>query len=339
MKLVTGGSGFVGGHIVERLLERGNEVRVFDRLPPEVGGDEVEYVGGDIRDAAALRRAMDDVDVVYHNVALVPVTKAGERFREVNVEGTRTAVEVAAAQGVERFVHMGSSSVYSLESLPITETTPLQPKGPYSESKLQAARIALQAEDLDVTVIRPRTVVDKRRAGIFQILFDWVSRGKRVYLVGQGDNRFQMVSGRDLADATILAAETDAAIGEVYNIGADDFGTMRDAYEALIEHAGTGSSVTGLPRLPTKFGMWLLDQLDLSPLTTFHYKTIDKDFYFDVSKAKDELGWQPQDSNAACMRRGYDWYVTHEHHSESVAEEGHRKAPDQGVLRLLRRLS
>ena len=338
MKLVTGGAGFVGGHIVERLLDEGSDVRVLDRHPPEVGADRVEFVEGDIRDPDTVRGAMDGVTEVYHTVALVPVTKAGTLFREVNVQGTRVAVEAAAEMGVRRFVHTGSSSVYSLDQLPITEDSLLRPKGPYSESKLKSDEIVLQA-DVDSTVIRPRTVVDKRRSGIFQILFDWVNRGKRVYVVGSGANRFQMVSGRDLAEASIKAARTERAVGEIYNVGTDEFGRMRDAYEDLISFADTGSSVASLPRLPTKFGMWVLDKLDLSPLTTFHYKTIDKDFYFDVSKAKHDLNWRPQDSNADCMRRGYEWYVEHELEETQVAHGGHRSAPDQGLLKLLRRFS
>lgn len=338
MNLVTGGSGFVGGHIVEQLLNRGEKVRIFDRYPPEVGTDQVEFVEGDIRKTDDVRTAMEDIDVVYHNVALVPVTKAGEKFRKVNVGGTRTAVEMAAAEGVERFVHMGSSSVYALDTLPLTEESPLRPKGPYSESKLKSDEIVLQADGIDTTVIRPRTVVDKRRAGIFQILFDWVSRGKRVYLVGHGNNQFQMISGRDLANVALASAKSEKAIGEVYNVGTDKFGTMREAYEELISYANTDASILGLPRLPTKFGMWALDTLDLSPLTTFHYKTIDKDFYFDISKAKRDLNWEPQDSNADCMRRGYEWFVEEDQPSTEV-EEGHRKAPDQGLLRILRRLS
>lgn len=339
MNLVTGGSGFVGGHIVEQLLDRGENVRVFDRHPPEVGTEEVEFVKGDIRNASDVRTAMDGVDVVYHNVALVPVTKAGKKFREVNVGGTRTAVEEAAFEGVKRFIHMGSSSVYALDQLPITENSLLRPKGPYSESKLKADEIVLQADGIDATVLRPRTVVGKRRAGIFQILFDWVSRGKRVYLVGSGENQFQMVSGRDVAKVAIVAAESERSIGEIYNIGTDKFDTMQEAYTALINYAGTGATVSSLPRWPTKFGMWGLDKLDLSPLTTFHYKTIDKDFYFDISKVKNDLNWEPNDSNSDCLRRGYTWYLNEEQSHPKDGDSGHRKAPDQGVLRLFRKLS
>jgi dTDP-D-glucose 4,6-dehydratase len=84
--------------------------------------------------------------------------------------------------------------------------------------------------------------------------------------------------------------------------------------------------------------MWILDELDLSPLTTFHYKTIDKDFHFDISKAKSDLEWEPEDSNADCMIRGYDWYTNNEVSNENIGE-GHRKSPDQGILRLLRKVS
>jgi nucleoside-diphosphate-sugar epimerase len=338
MNLVTGGSGFVGGHIVEQLLNRGENVRVFDKIPPEVGSDEVDFVEGDIRSESDVREAMDGVDIVYHNIALVPVTKAGEKFRKVNVGGTRTAVEVAVAEGVDRFIHMGSSSVYTLDNLPITEESLLRPKGQYSESKLKSDEIVLQADELDTTVIRPRTVVDKRRAGIFHILFDWVKHGKQIYLVGRGDNKFQMISGRDLANVALASAKSKEAVGEIYNVGTDEFGTMRQAYEELISYADTDASVLGLPRLPTKFGMWTLDTLDLSPLTTFHYKTIDKDFYFDISKAKNDLDWKPQDSNADCLQRGYEWFVEQDQLSIDSGE-GHRKAPNQGLLKILRKLS
>ena len=338
MNLVTGGSGFVGGHIVEQLLDRGEKVRIFDQNPPEVGGDEVDFVEGDIRNRSDVETAMEDIHTVYHNIALVPVTKAGDRFQIVNVKGTRIAVEAAKLAGVDRFVHMGSSSVYALGELPLTEESELRPKGPYSESKLRADQIVLDTEGIDVTVIRPRTVVDKRRSGIFEILFDWIHHGKRVYLVGAGDNHFQMISGRDLAAAAIATTETDAAIGEVYNIGTEEFGTMREAYESLIEWANTDASVMGLPRLPAKFGMWMLDTLNMSPLTTFHYKTIDKDFYFDITKAKRDLDWEPKDSNADCMRRAYEWSISTEESSPEIAE-GHRKAPEEGMLELLRKLS
>lgn len=338
MNLVTGGSGFVGGHIVEQLVERGEDVRVFDRHPPEVCTAEVEFVEGDIRNESEIRDAMDGVDVVYHNIALVPVTKAGEKFRQVNVGGTRAAVEAAAAAGVDRFLHMGSSSVYALDRLPITEDSLLRPKGPYSVSKLKADEVVLQADGIDVTILRPRTVVGKRRAGIFQILFEWISQGKRVYLVGSGDNQFQMISGRDVATAAIAAAESESAIGQIYNIGTDDFGTMREAYDELIAYADTGATVSTLPRWPTKFGMWTLDKLDLSPLTTFHYKTIDKDFYFDISKAKSDLDWEPVDSNVDCMCRGYDWSLT-ESNEKTNTSGGHRDTPDEGALSIMKNLS
>jgi nucleoside-diphosphate-sugar epimerase len=147
-----------------------------------------------------------------------------------------------------------------------------------------------------------------------------------------------MISGRDLANVARTAARSEKAIGEIYNVGTDDFGTMREAYEELISYANTNASVSRLPRLPTKLGMWLLDVLDLSPLTTFHYKTIDKDFYFDISKAKNDLDWEPQDNNGDCMRRGYEWFVKRSQ-PPAKSREGHRKAPNQGILRVLRRLS
>jgi nucleoside-diphosphate-sugar epimerase len=343
VNLVTGGSGYVGGHIVEHLVDQGEDVRVFDVVPPEVCADKVEYVKGDVRDFEALSAAMKNVDVVYHNVALVPVTKAGEKFWQVNVGGTKNALRAARQGDVDRFVQMSSSSIYSLDDIPITEESPLEPKGDYSGSKLEADKFVQNASGINTTIIRPRTVVGRRRGGIFAILFEWIQHGRRVYTVGDGSNVFQMVSGSDLARATVAAGRRPEAAGEIYNIGCADFGTMREAYQALVGYANTGSSVVGLPAAPTKFGMRMLDFFDASPLTTFHYKTIDADLCFNISKARRDLNWSPEHSNADCMRRGYQWYVDNERNQETDGQseevQGHRKQADQGLLRILRKLS
>lgn len=339
LHVVTGGSGFCGGHIAQTLLDRGEEVRIVDVIPPEIDDEDLAYVEADVRDTEAVADGLAGADRVYHSVALVPVTKAGDTFYEVNVDGTRNVVQAANGEDVDHLVHLGSSSVYALDRMPITEETPLEAKGPYSRSKAQADAVVREQAQVPASVIRPRTVVGPRRAGLFSILFDWVSEGRRVYTVGPGDNLFQMVSPRDLTEASLLAADRPDGGVEVYNVGTDDYGTMREAIQAVVDHAGTGSRVSALPRRTAKAGMWLLDKLGLSPLTTFHYKTIDRDFYFDVSKAKEDLGWEPRDGNRDCMAGAYDWYSEHGGERGEADGAGHRHAPDEGVLRILRRLS
>src|SRR5580765_5152288 len=119
--LVTGGSGFLGSLIAQRLLERGASVRVLDIWDDPNRPREIEYVECDIRNRAGVAAAMSGVDVVHHNAALVPLSKSGKLFREINVEGARIAAEEAARAGVKAFVHMSSSAIFgSPDKCPIT---------------------------------------------------------------------------------------------------------------------------------------------------------------------------------------------------------------------------
>lgn len=342
--VITGGSGFVGSHTAEYLIDIGEDVIIYDVTPPAISGtelaDQVEYIKGDVRDQEQLTKALSDVEYVHHNVALVPLTKAGSKFREVNVTGTRNVMAAALDADVSGLCHVSSSAVYNLSEMPVTEDTPLNPIGEYGRSKLQADRVVLQYADkgLPVNIIRPRTVLDERRAGIYQILFDWIERDKRVYMLGDGTNEFQLISGRDIADASLQAATADVS-GEVFNIGNDDYNTLGEDLRHLIDYANSDSKIRWVPARPVSGLLQVLDRVRLSPLAPWHYKTVYKDYYFDTSKAKDVLDWEPTDSNYDMFERAYDWYQDNE--INEVDEEGsvHRTAPPQKILRLLRKIS
>jgi nucleoside-diphosphate-sugar epimerase len=344
LHLVTGGAGFVGSHTAQYLLDAGEDVRIFDRAAPAVPGTDLEaradYVRGDVRDAGALREAVRDVDYVHHNVALVPLTKAGREFWEVNVDGTRNVMRLAGEEGVDGVVHVSSSAVYDLSTMPITEETPVDPIGQYGMSKLAADNVALQhaAKGVPINVLRPRTVVDERRAGVYQILFDWIDRDARVYMLGDGTNLFQLVSARDLADASLRAAETEVC-GEIFNVGNAEYTTLGEDLEHVVDYAGSGSTIQWIPAKPASLVLRAMDALRISPLAPWHYRTVHRPYYFDISKARDVLGWDPVDSNFDVLERAYDWYASND--VETAAEHGsaHRTAPNQQFLRLLRKVS
>ncbi len=344
LHLVTGGAGFVGSHTAEYLIEQGEDVRLFDRAPPDIPGTDIgeraEYVRGDVRDDSALRSALEGVDYVHHNVALVPLTKAGREFWNVNVGGTENVLRLAHEAGVEGVTHVSSSAVYDLSTMPVTEETPVNPIGQYGMSKLAADHVALRyaAKGLPVNIVRPRTVVDERRAGIYQILFDWMDRDARVYMLGDGTNLFQLVSARDLADASKRAAETDHT-GEIYNIGNADYTTLGEDLEHVIDYADSESTIQWIPAKPASLLLQALDALRLSPLAPWHYKTVHRPYYFDISKAQAELGWEPVDSNFDVFERAYDWYATNDVEATDDHGSAHRTAPKQQVLRLLRNVS
>lgn len=342
--LVTGGSGFVGTYLVRALLGRGGRVRVLDPAEPaeDVLG-EVEWVAGSVLDPGTVAAAVRGVDTVYHTAALVPLAKAGRGFDDVNARGTRTVAAACIDAGVRRLVHVSSSAVYDpgATAMPITEDSPLRPVGRYGCSKFEAERevVAAGERGLEWTIVRPRTVVDEGRGGIFQILFDWVLAGKDVYTIGEGANAFQLVSASDLAEACCSAAVESGARGEAFNIGAEEFGTLDDLMRELVDHAGTGSRVVHLNAPVARTVLSVLDTMGVSPLADWHYKTMDKAFWFSNEKARRVLGWTPRDGNRAMILRSYDWYVENRDEMDSRHGTTHRAAPEQGILRLLRKLS
>lgn len=340
--LITGGSGYFGCVLRERLRGVGVAVRVFDLVDVDDRPTDVELVRGDVRDYESVHRACDGIDVVYHNVAQVPLAKDRKLFQTVNCGGTENVLRAARSAGVRKVVHTSSSAVFGIPSHnPVDDTVEPRPREAYGEAKLQAERLverAVHEHGLDVTIIRPRTVVGHGRLGIFQILFDWVEDGRRIPVLGKGDNLYQFVHADDLAEACIKAAARPGF--SVYNIGAERFGTMRQTLEALCRHAGTGSRVYSLPFGPAVAAMKLTSAIGLSPLGPYHALMYGRSFYFDIARAKTELDWQPRRSNEEMICESYDWYLAHKDLIRRwTGESPHRSAVKQGILKVVKQLS
>jgi nucleoside-diphosphate-sugar epimerase len=337
--LVTGGSGFLGMALVRRLVDLGHPVRVLDINEPNDPRVEasIQFVKGDVRDASLIGEACRDVDTVFHLAAAVLPTRGKKSYTSTNTGGTRNVLQACQARGVQHVVHISTSAVYGVpQRLPVTEETEFGPMGYYGNAKFQGEREVRLARQrgLRVCILRPRTIIGTERLGIFHILFDWIKSGKRIPMIGPGDNLFQFISARDVVEASLLAAGSRS--NDDFNIGAEEFSTVRADLEALVSHAGSGSRVVSIPAPLAKVPLQVLDILRLSPLMDWQYKVADKPFYFDVSKAKRELGWQPQDSNVRMFTDSYDWYVQNFTDSASVYGSTHRQAVRQRALRLLR---
>ena len=334
--LVTGGSGYFGSLLVERLLARGDTVRVLDisddgERPPSVG-----FVLGDIRDASTVAEAVAGVDVVYHNVAQVPLAKDHALLRTVNVDGTRVLLDAAHRAGVGKVVHTSSSAVFGVpEANPVLPTTVPKPEEAYGHAKLAAEWACLDAAraGLDVSIVRPRTILGHGRLGIFGILFDWIADGADPIVLGDGTNRYQFVHAEDLADACIAAA--DAPGPGMFNIGTDRFGTMAETLAALCRHAGTGARVRSLPAGPTSAAMRLSARLGLTPFAPYHWLMYSKSMWFDIEHAREQLGWEPRWSTDAMFAQSYDWFLSHRRDTATGASH-HRRTAEQGLLRAVK---
>ena len=336
--LVTGGSGFLGNLIARRLLERGEQVRVLDIWDDASRPSDIEFVHCDIRDPDGVARAMRGVHVVHHNAALVPLTKSRERFWQVNVDGSRIAAEQAARAKVDAFIHMSSSAIFGAPTqCPITDQTPLRPIEIYGMAKMKgelAVREVLDAAGLPLIVIRPRTILGEGRLGIFQILFEWIRQGRNVYTIGDGNIPFQFVHAVDLMDFYMLAL--DSGRRGVHNVGAAEYGTLRQALENLISYARSPSKVKGLPIRLTRNVLRVLDVLHLCPLAPWHYLTYHKAFAFDVRGLLD-MGWRCRYSNDKMLREAYDWFLANQEQvGRTRVGSAHRKPVKEAVLRLVK---
>jgi nucleoside-diphosphate-sugar epimerase len=337
--LVTGGSGYFGSTVVEGALARGDDVRIFDLNPPSEHSGPVTYVQGDVRDRAALRAACEGVDVLLDNVAQVPLAKDPELLRSVNVTGTANMLLCARDAGIAKVVHTSSTAVFGIPvSNPMVEDTPCRPLEPYGKAKLEAEWLCEDAiaSGLDVTMIRPRTILGHGRLGIIAALFEFVAEGAPVYVLGGGRNVYQFVHAHDLAEACLLASEREKPA--VYNIGSSVYGTMRELLQALIDHVGSPSTIRSLPLVPARTAISVLSQAGLAPFAKYHWLVYGEDVWFDSTKAHTELGWQPKYSDVAALIESYDWFLDNRAKLAEIHGSHHQSPVKLGLLKVLKKL-
>jgi nucleoside-diphosphate-sugar epimerase len=336
--LVTGGSGYFGSILAGMALEQGDRVRVFDLNPP-VPHPGIEYIAGDVRDRAAVTAACDGADVVLHNVAQVPLARDRDLFRSVNVTGTANVLLAARDRGVAKVVHTSSSAIFGIpDHNPVTEDTPGRPLEAYGKAKLEAELLCRDAAEtgVDVSIVRPRTILGHGRLGIIAVLFEFVAEGAPVYVLGRGHNRYQFVHANDLADACLRAADREKPA--VYNIGAGEFGTMRETLQALVDHAGTGSRVRSLPAGVARAAMRVAAGVGAAPFAPYHWLLYAESLWFDTTRARSELGWAPRHSNASAVIESYDWFLAHRGDPGATERSHHQSPVKLGLLEIFKHL-
>ena len=267
MKLaITGGAGFLGYHLSQRLADKFDELIVLDVAPIEAADypQNAKYVNIDVRDSEGLDKAFRGVELVVHGAAALPLWKKKDIF-EINVQGTRNVLEAAKKNEIERVVHISSTAVYGVPAKhPIYEDDPLVGVGHYGESKIGAEKVCgeYRQKGFYVPVVRPKTFIGTGRLGVFQILYDWVNAGKRIPVIGNGKNRYQLLEVEDLVDAIhLLITGPQDLCNDVYNVGAKDFGTVLDDMGALCDFAGTGARVMPTPAWLVKPLLALFEKL------------------------------------------------------------------------------
>lgn len=342
--LITGGAGFFGLHLAHHFAKKGASSTLLDIAPflKEEYPAGSEFIQADVRDKGALDRVLSDGKItgVVHGAAALPLCKKQE-ILDVNVNGTRAVLQSALDHGVKRLVHISSTAVYGVpEKHPLYETDPVDGVGPYGLSKIEAEKLCgeFRKKGLCVAVIRPKTFIGTGRLGVFQILYDWVERGKRIPVIGNGKNRYQLLEVEDLCEAVWLALTSPAdKANDTFNVGAKRYATVNEDVGALCVQAKSGARVFPTPAWLVKPALAFFEALKLSPLYKWVYGTADKDSFVSTEKIEKALGWKPKYSNAEALIRSYQWYLDHKAEIAEGTGVTHRIAWNQGILKVFRK--
>lgn len=336
--LITGGAGFLGINLTRYLLARGYKVvslDIADFTYPE--RDQITEIKGDIRDTAAVDRAMQGVNMVVHTAAALPLYSEADIF-STDIDGTRNILESALKHGVERVIQISSTAVYGVpDHHPLFETDKMVGVGPYGKAKIDAEKVceSYRAKGLVVPIIRPKSFIGPERLGVFALFYDWAKSGRGFPMIGSGNNRYQLLDVEDLCDAIYLTMTLDKnVVNDTFNIGAKDFTTMREDYQAVLDYAGFKKKIVPFPTGPVILALKVLEALKLSPLYAWVYETASKDSFVSIEKAEKQLGYKPKYSNKDALIRNYKWYLDNLHQFEGQSGVSHRVPWNQGALKL-----
>lgn len=336
--LITGGSGFLGINLIRHLYSKGHQIVSLDleEFNYKDIKEKITHKVGDIRKAETVNEVMKGIEIVVHTAAALPLYKPDEIF-STDVTGTRILLESAKQNNVTRFIHVSSTAVYGIpDHHPLYEDDELDGVGPYGKAKILAEGECLNYREVGmcVPIIRPKSFIGPERLGVFDLLFDWAKDGKGFPMIGKGQNRYQLLDVEDLCEAIYLCATLDSkTVNDTFNIGAKEFKTMREDYQAVLDKAGFGKKIVGLPEIPIIFTLKFLEFLKLSPLYKWVYETASKDSFVSIEKAEKILGFKPKYSNQDALLRNYQWYLDHAHEFKNQTGISHRVPWKQGILK------
>jgi UDP-glucose 4-epimerase len=256
--LVTGGAGFIGSHIVDRLMADGCEVRVLDNLSTgklsnikkHVGSRRFRFIKGDITDQSMLRKALNGIEIVFHEAAQVNITASVRDplpTNDVNTTGTLRLLKTSTDKGVRRFIYASSSSIYGeTGEQPVKEDAAQQPVSPYAVSKLAAEKYCLCFDHLgklDAVALRYFNVYGPRQgygpySGVMTAFLERLRRNQPLIIHGDGEQTRDFVNVQDVVQANILAMTTEKGAGEAFNIGTGQRTSVNKLAEMVIEASG-----------------------------------------------------------------------------------------------------
>ena len=343
--LVTGAAGFLGGHLVDMLLERGDDVRAMVRPVEDAGRlrklEGVEVVHGDLTDPASLKQAVQGVQCVYNVAAKTGPWGLEDVFWATNVQGLADLVHASMDAGVQRIVHTSSITVYGhhLHGI-MTEDDPFHAEdNPYSRTKIAGEKLIanlVRDNGAPVVIVRPGWIYGPRDTASFGRFVSLIESGKG-FIIGSGKNIVPLVYVRDVAQGLIKAGDaSDEVIGRAYNL-VDDRRVTQAQYLNTIAHCLQVPPIS--LRLPY-FALYAAGRsAELTwqalgrrngappPITTYGVTLLGGDQMFSIGKARYELGYAPQFDLSRGVAEGVSWYLNRGNLSGEQVSEGEARLP------------
>lgn len=328
--LVTGATGFLGGHLVNNLMHHGDQVRILARTAAKAEtwrSKGVDVVYGDLADPTSLSSAVQEIDIVYHLGAAMG--GGWDKYEEITVKGTQRMLEASLAAGVKRFVHISSLAVYQVYGLKrnamVDETRPCDPMpekvGPYSRSKVETEKLVLQfyGQGLPVTIVRPGLIYGPNGRVMFPHIGQFL-KNKLFLLIGQGKNLLPFTYVENTVEAIRLAGVNEAAIGQIYQVVDDGEITQREYLKKFMVATEAQCPTLPIPFFLLVLAGFLADRLKsfglLKTSTFSQYGVVSKykSLRFDASKAKTDLQWAPKIGLDEGLSRTFAWYNNSQAH-------------------------
>ena len=317
--LVTGGKGFLGSHLTNRLIELGHTIRVFSR---KSGSNNVaaDIVHGDIRDRSAVEQAVNGVDRVIHLIS--NFRKGGSDKNEayaINVEGTENILQASIKFGVKQFIHCSTIGVHGdIKEIPADENSPFNPGDLYQETKLIAEnRVWQMYKDtrLPITVIRPISMFGPGDLRMLK-LFRMIKKGRFV-IVGDGKPFFQPAYIDDVVKGFVLCLGNKRAIGEGFIVGGDEYVSLNNLFNLIAEELNVSPPKIRIPFLPVKILASLCETICVPfgiepPIHLRRLSFFKNNRAFSINKAKTVLSFEPEVSLREGIKRTILWYTEHQ---------------------------
>jgi nucleoside-diphosphate-sugar epimerase len=319
MILVTGSSSLLGVRLVKKLVAGGEKVRCLDLEKPRDIPAGVEFIQGDILDEDILEKLFRGIDMIFHLMDVKSPKHRGRRYmRKINIKGLKRLIGAAQAAGVKKMIFLSSYEVYgTVKNLPVGEydLKKMKPVTRYGKDKLKDEKICLEtikANKMNIAIFRPSPMMGPGTRNPITLITLLMAMGmeeaNRVYVVGHGENRFQLLHPQDAADALYLAYKSGKAYGRIYNLGSDNVPEQMELITEVKEKAKLDSRIMHLSTLKARFRSFFLKPFKIDYLNKGHVMYLLTDLILDCQAAKNDLGWQPKYGNVDIVLETIDWY-------------------------------